>query len=218
MKSILNIFYFSTVLFLQNCIAQNNNQSDTVIQAPVQSNDCEFSDSLYATHQFRAINQARNILARSKSLNINKRYVIVADLSITMAKKRLYLVDVDSQKIVYKSLVAHGSGNNSTRCFAATSNLPGSHCSSLGRYLVQFKDSLWGEFGKGFWMNGIDPENSNAKKRLIVFHYYDKQPAEEGQFPIYFSQGCPMVSEKDFWYFNSFLKKISVPILMYIYK
>lgn len=164
----------------------------------------------------KAIDTAKSFKNWLSKNNYNTDYMFVVDFSISMDYKRFHLIDLNRDSIEKSSIVAHGRGGGSSLDVVKTSNKPGSLCSSVGRYKIG--DSLWGEYGKGFWLHGLDTSNSNATKRLVVMHYYDNQSCEEGESPIYYSEGCPMMCKTDFYYYNKIIKNSSKPMLMLIYK
>ncbi len=146
------------------------------------------------------------------------RLLFLADMKLSMELKRFYVINLDSNKILNTFLVAHGSGKGSTADSAVCSNILGSLCSSLGKYSILPKDTLWGEYGKGYWMNGLDKTNNNARKRLIVFHYYIPQTTEEFGEHNFFSSGCPMLAQSSFHFCDSLLKLESKAVLFYQYR
>lgn len=146
------------------------------------------------------------------------RLLFLADMKLSMELKRFYVINLDSNKILNTFLVAHGSGKGSTADSAVCSNQPGSLCSSLGKYSIFPKDTLWGEYGKGYWMNGLDKTNNNARKRLIVFHYYIPQTTEEFGERNFFSSGCPMLAQSSFRFCDSLLRLETKPVLMHLYR
>lgn len=178
--------------------------------------DCELSETRRKEHHKKAVDTARSFKEWLKTHHYNTRYMMVADLGLSMEHKRFFLINLSTDSIEYSSLVAHGNGGGSSTCNVVTSNKPGSHCTSLGRYKVG--DSLWGEYGKGFRLHGLDTGNSNAYRRLIVIHYYSRMPCEENEYPIYYSEGCPMMCRHDFYVYNQYLKNSVKPMLLFMYK
>jgi L,D-transpeptidase catalytic domain len=142
--------------------------------------------------------------------------MFVADMSLRMNIKRFYAVNPDSQKLLKAFIVAHGSGGGSTLSNAVFSNIPGSLCTSEGRYRIG--DPYTGNYGKSYRLHGLDRTNSNALSRLIVFHSYRDQTDKEYSGPNYFSSGCPMVAKSSFNYCDSLIQLQNKPVLMVIYK
>ena len=60
----------------------------------------------------------------------NADYGILVDYGRHSFQKRLFVYDFNKEKVIMKSLCAHGSGGESTVFRGDFSNNPGSHCSS----------------------------------------------------------------------------------------
>ncbi len=68
-------------------------------------------------------------------LNENKPYLTIIDFTLPSFKKRLWLIDMESDSILYNTYVAHGK--NSWDVMAEKfSNIPQSYQSSLGFYMT----------------------------------------------------------------------------------
>ncbi|MDX5345726.1 MAG: murein L,D-transpeptidase catalytic domain family protein [Hymenobacteraceae bacterium] len=130
-------------------------------------------------------------LKRNNYLNSEKELLTIIDFSKKSTEKRLWIVDLKAQKILYNTLVAHGrnTGENIARNF---SNLPNSYMSSIGFYVTN--ETYFGKHGLSLKLDGMDPEyNSNARDRAIVMHGADyatkafiRQTGRLGR-----SLGCP---------------------------
>jgi hypothetical protein len=121
----------------------------------------------------------------------NSRVLTIIDFNRPSLQDRLFVIDLKSGKILYKSLVAHGknSGENVATCF---SNSLQSHQSSLGFYLTG--ESYVGRHGYSLILNGIEKGfNDNAKKRAIVIHgaIYVSYNFIESNGRLGRSFGCP---------------------------
>lgn len=116
----------------------------------------------------------------------NKRYVVVVDYSKPIFVDRLYVVDMQSEKIIICSKVSHAY--NSGKIYATDfSNVPGSKKSSLGAYVTG--KTKYGKFGYSMIIHGLDPQNSNACSRNIIFHSSKKMN-------YIWSAGCFATPEK----------------------
>lgn len=140
----------------------------------------------------------------------------IADMSLHMNLRRFYVINPDSQKLIRSFLVAHGSGGKSTVNRVVFSNVPGSQCSSEGRY--KFGETYTGKYGRSYRLHGLDASNSNAFDRNIVFHAYLDQTDKEYGTPNYFSSGCPMVSKSGFAFCDSLIQTQDKPVMLVIYK
>jgi hypothetical protein len=117
----------------------------------------------------------------------------VIDFSLPSTERRLWIFDLQEQRLLLEDLVAHGqkSGDNHATRF---SNLLGSHQSSIG--LFRTAESYSGKHGYSLRMDGLEPGvNDLARERAIVIHgadYVDPSwIARHGR--IGRSQGCPAV-------------------------
>jgi hypothetical protein len=119
----------------------------------------------------------------------------VIDYSKPSTAKRLWVLDLRSQELLYEELVAHGqgSGDNLATFF---SNQPETHRSSIGLFVT--KDTYVGKNGYSLRLQGLDAGfNDRAMERAIVMHgapYVSKDFAREhGRLGR--SWGCPALPE-----------------------
>ena len=117
----------------------------------------------------------------------------IVDFSQSSNSKRLYVIDLLAQKVIFNTYVAHGrnSGGEFAYSFSNTTN---SYQSSLGFYVT---DSIYiGAHGTSIRLKGVEKNiNDEAIKRGIVLHgasyvceSFIKQNLRLGR-----SQGCPAV-------------------------
>ena len=115
----------------------------------------------------------------------------VIDYSLPSTEPRLWVFDVERERLLHAEHVAHGrgSGANLARAF---SNDEGSHQTSLG--LFRTAETYVGGNGYSLRMDGLEPGvNDNARERLIVIHgagYVDPAQAR-AQGRLGRSFGCP---------------------------
>lgn len=146
----------------------------------------------------------------------NTEITMFIDLNRASNKKRFFVYSHKEKRTILSALVTHGSCDGETApSNEKYSNIPDSHCSSLGKYKIG--KSYYGKFGLAYKLHGLEESNSNAYNRSIVLHSHTCVPNRERAFPICVSQGCPTVSP-------DFLKRISPiidaskkPILLWIY-
>ena len=100
----------------------------------------------------------------------NADYGILVDYSRHSFQKRLFVYDFNNEKVILKSLCAHGSGGKSTVFRGDFSNNLGSHCSSLGHYRVGRNRNMYRRPVPAFEVHGLDSSNSNALSRGILIH------------------------------------------------
>ncbi|MCB2376918.1 murein L,D-transpeptidase catalytic domain family protein [Hymenobacter sp. BT635] len=123
--------------------------------------------------------------------SVNKPLITVIDFSRSSRLKRLWVLDVKQQKVLYHTLVAHGK-NTGEEFANAFSNVNGSEQSSIGFYLTS--NTYNGKHGLSLKLQGLEPRyNSNAASRAVVVHGADyvsesfvRQHGRLGR-----SQGCP---------------------------
>jgi hypothetical protein len=151
-----------------------------------------------------------------KRNGFSQRYLLLADLSLPMNEYRLFLIDLEKQTVLLRSVMAHGSGGGSTIEEAVCSNEPGSNCSSLGRY--RFGENYNGRWGNSFRLHGMDSGNNRALQRAIVFHYYEHMTDDPESGSLYYSQGCPMVPKGAFLKVKKIVQGESQPLVLWIYK
>jgi len=121
--------------------------------------------------------------------------ISIADFSQSSKRKRLYVIDLENQKILFQTYVAHGrnSGEEFARSF---SNKPQSYKTSLGFYTTI--DTYDGENGLSLRLKGEEPGiNDHAFDRAIVIHganyvcsHFIQQTGRLGR-----SQGCPAIPQ-----------------------
>lgn len=121
----------------------------------------------------------------------------ICDFSQSSRRKRFYIIDVESKKVLINTWVAHGrnSGGEYARSF---SNSPESHKSSLGFYIT--RSTYYGGHGLALKIEGLEKNiNDLADERNIVIHgsnyvgaNFLRQSRINGR-----SFGCPAVPAKD---------------------
>jgi len=140
-------------------------------------------------------------------------YLTVIDMSISANRNRFFLIDVENEKIIHKSIVAHGrnSGGEFAKYF---SNKVGSFQSSIGFYRTA--ETYQGKHGLSLRLDGLEYSNSNARKRAIVIHAADyvssmfiKKNGRLGR-----SLGCPSLPQKNY---DQVVHKIKNGSLLFIY-
>lgn len=128
---------------------------------------------------------------RSQGKLNNDEILSIVDFSLPSSAKRLFVLDLKNDKILYNTYVAHGrnSGKEYARKF---SNRPSSFKSSLGFYITQ--GTYIGEHGFSLRLEGEEEGiNDNALSRAIVIHSADyvNKKLIQSQGYIGRSLGCP---------------------------
>lgn len=137
----------------------------------------------------------------------------VIDMSVSANKNRFFLIDIEKEKIVHKSIVAHGrnSGGEYAKYF---SNKIGSFKSSIGFYRTG--ETYQGKHGLSLRLDGLEFSNSNARKRAIVIHAADYVSSVfiEKNGRLGRSLGCPSLPQKDY---DQIVERIKEGTLLFIY-
>lgn len=172
---------------------------------------------IYANSEDKLAHKISDIKTFLKDSDCNSDKAFLIDFSIPSFKFRLFVVDVKTGKVLQKALVAHGDGSEDgkNKNGLKFSNLDGSHCSSLGKYVVSEKYK--GKFGLSYRLDGLDETNSNARKRAIVLHRLSCVPDVEQKEDICLSFGCPMVSDDFFKILEQHIDKSHKKIILYAY-
>ena len=126
---------------------------------------------------------------------IQKDILTVIDFSMSSTKKRLWVIDLSNNTILYNTVVSHGM--NSGGEFATDfSNSPSSNKSSLGFYATA--ETYNGKHGLSLKLDGLENGiNSNARARAVVMHgaSYANPSILRSQGYLGRSQGCPAIPE-----------------------
>lgn len=123
----------------------------------------------------------------------SKSILTVVDFTQSSNKKRLWTVDLATNKMLMNSLVAHGRNTGEAKALKF-SNTHNSYMSSVGFYVTN--KTYFGKHGLSLRLSGMDEGfNTNAMSRAIVMHGADyatadfvKQYGRLGR-----SLGCPAV-------------------------
>jgi len=155
------------------------------------------------------------IYAQSKGFNSS--YCFLLDMSVPSGQNRFFVYDFVNNYVVLSGLVAHGTCNEAFIKEAKFSNMPGTGCSSMGKYKVG--NIYYGQYGKSYRLHGLEGTNSNAFKRAVVLHGCSFVPDQEiSPKPLCNSMGCPMVSKKFFTKLSAIIDRSTKPILLWVYK
>jgi hypothetical protein len=131
--------------------------------------------------------------AQSHGIGVDARRLAIIDYTLPSREKRLWVVDIEAQKLLFEEHVAHGK-NSGADIPTEFSDRNGSHQTSLGLFIT---DSTYqGGNGYSLKLHGLSKGfNESAMRRLIVMHgaaYVNPDTAEEmGRLGR--SWGCPAV-------------------------
>jgi hypothetical protein len=133
-----------------------------------------------------------NYLKANHSI-LNQHLITIIDFSKPSTQKRLFVLNVNTGKILFNTLVAHGK--NSGELFATSfSNKMSSLESSPGFYITN--DTYFGKHGLSLKLQGCEKGiNNNALERAIVMHgadYVSENFIQQNGF-LGRSFGCPAI-------------------------
>jgi hypothetical protein len=125
----------------------------------------------------------------------NADLLTIADFSQPSSKKRLFVIDLKKEAVLFHTFVSHGR-NSGTAVATAFSNAPESFKSSLGFYVTG--NTYKGQHGYSLRLEGEEKGiNDNAMSRGIVMHsakYVSEQIAKLQGY-VGRSLGCPAIPE-----------------------
>lgn len=128
---------------------------------------------------------------RTRLISDARKVITIIDFSKKSTEKRLWIVDLANNKLLYNTFVAHGNGSGENIA-TSFSNKANSHQSSLGFYITS--ETYSGKHGLSLKLEGMDKGfNTNARDRAVVIHGADyvSQSFINRYGRLGRSQGCP---------------------------
>jgi hypothetical protein len=175
--------------------------------------------------EVKTLNRLKNKAKLAKTYcvenNMDSEICILVDMQIHSGKKRFFLWDLKGDSILKSGVCSHGTCDNLANYKPEDapqfSNMPESHCSSLGKYKLGKRG--YSSFGIhiNYKLHGLESTNNNAFKRVIVFHSWEIEDEEIYPFKIAESWGCPAVSNNFMKEMDEVLKNKKKPVLFWIY-
>lgn len=134
-----------------------------------------------------------NQISNEFTLNPDKQYITIIDFDLPSSKKRLWIIDLESNQTLVHTYVSHGknSGGLMAEYFSNTVN---SNQSSLGFYITD--NTYYGKNGYSLRLDGIEKNiNDNARTRAVVMHgaWYAEESFIQKYGRLGRSFGCPAV-------------------------
>jgi hypothetical protein len=127
----------------------------------------------------KALQGRENALKAQGSVIKKKGQITIVDYTRPSNERRLFVIDLDSQRVLHNTWVAHGRGDGSQSSGAdgfgsspEMSNMSGSNMSSDG-FVLASKASSGQKYGPNVILKGIDQNNSNMQARAVVLHGWD---------------------------------------------
>lgn len=122
--------------------------------------------------------QAEVLKKHGKSVS-KKNQITIVDYSRPSNERRLFVIDLNSKKVLHNTWVAHGAGaGKETKGIDGKgsspqmSNVSGSRLSSDG-FIIATTASYGNTFGPNVLLKGIDKNNTNLAKRDVIVHKWN---------------------------------------------
>ena len=120
----------------------------------------------------------------------------IIDFSRSSREKRMFVIDLKAETLLFKTVVAHGRNTGEEYAFKFSNNM-NSHQSSLGFYIT--KSTYTGSNGYSLMLDGIEQGiNDKALSRAIVMHgaeyASEKRIGNKGYLGRSF--GCPALPKQ----------------------
>jgi hypothetical protein len=171
----------------------------------------------------RLAQKAKEALYFCQANEYNTDFCILVDMRIHSGKHRMFVYNLKKEEVERKALCAHGQGKGDRKSTGAEplfGNVDGSLLTSLGKYKIGIRShSKWG-INVHYKLHGLEKNNSNAFRRVVVLHSYSPVPAFELyplHMPMGISSGCPVTDNATMSYLDAKLKKSPKPVLLWIY-
>lgn len=135
-------------------------------------------------------------LINQKDLSESKPLTVI-DFSLPSTQKRLWIIEMNSGKIIHHGFVSHGrnSGDLNAERFSNTNS---SYMSSLGFYLTG--ETYQGKHGYSLRLDGLEAGfNDKARERAIVIHgaAYAEEEFIHQTGRLGRSLGCPALPQEE---------------------
>jgi L,D-transpeptidase catalytic domain len=186
-------------LYVNKVIAARVNNIGLFVTKAIKTADCYTEWNLSAAglsaDAFTAAVKGYNYLLQKKLLH-NTNVLTVADYSKPSWEKRLFVLDMNTGKVLFKTLVAHGK-NSGLEYATNFSNEEESYKTSLGFFITH--TTYEGKNGYSLKLEGCEKGiNDKALERAIVMHgaaYANENFLQQNGY-LGRSYGCPAVPEK----------------------
>lgn len=134
--------------------------------------------------------------ARAQGLD-DKQMLTIIDYSKPSTERRLWVIDLKNDKVLFNTWVSHGKNSGKTQA-TSFSNRPGSLKSSFGVFSTT-SEAYTGHNGYSLRLKGLEPGiNDNAYQRAIVIHgaRYVSRDVVKDYGTLGRSWGCPAVNKE----------------------
>lgn len=163
--------------------------------------------------------RAEHALKYAERKGMSTNYCVLVDYSIPSGSPRVFVWSFPQGKVVYRGYAMHGPGMGSTAEKPVFSNVPGSHCSSVGKFEVTRRH---GNRNKtGYYLRGLERSNNRAYYRGIMIHSSKWVDLNAWRRYIPLNRrsclGCVTVSSKDMRYIGQLIEKEDRHLLLWSY-
>lgn len=140
-----------------------------------------------------AVNGYRKLEAQGK---VNTPLLTIIDMEQSSRKKRMYIIDMEKEELVWNTFVSHGKNSGIDKA-TRFSNKVNSNQSSLGFYVTA--NTYFGKHGLSLRLRGQENGfNHNAEARAIVVHGADYVNASRvNSAYMGRSLGCPALPSNE---------------------
>ncbi len=220
-----NLLLLSTLFVLNFTVYALKASNELTNNYILENNNSEVSFSTYSHNLYDKINDTDlnfdafkyglkgYLKLQAEGSLKNSKYLTIVDMSVSANSKRLFIINMETQQLEHKSLVAHGRNSGGTYA-KQFSNRVNSHQTSLGFYKTA--ETYSGKHGFSLRLDGLEFSNNNARKRAVVIHEADyanpnyiKKNGRLGR-----SYGCPSLPKKNY---NTIINKIKNGSCLFIY-
>lgn len=166
----------------------------TTVDAKIESIYNTLNTNNFVLPQLKTFSEALKgfYLLKEKGI-IQKDILTLIDFSLSSNIKRLWVIDLATNTVLFNSLVAHGR-NTGEEFASAFSNRNSSNQSSLGFYATG--EIYQGKHGASLRLDGLEKGvNDNARQRAVVMHGADyvSNSFIQNHKRLGRSQGCPAI-------------------------
>ncbi len=213
MKLIASVFFtcliINQVLLADPKTTQNLDEYITSIYQILDKNEFELPPfDLYELGIIGYIN------LKAEKKVIKKDIITLIDFRLSSNKRRLWVVDLNQNKILFHTVVSHGknTGEEYAKYFSNSIN---SNKSSVGFYITG--ETYFGKHGLSLRLDGQETGfNDNARKRAVVMHSaaYATRDFAKTYGRLGRSFGCPAIPKV---YHKQIINQISNKSILFIY-
>ena len=185
-------------------IVNDSSISGVSEEASVIAEEANLADVLYSRLNLKKLGLSQETLAYAingyqrldAAGKVRNPDLTIIDMGQSSRKKRLYIIDMENQKLVRNTFVSHGK-NSGLDMANSFSNAVNSNKTSLGFYITT--NTYRGKHGLSLRLRGMEEGfNDNAEARAIVMHganYVSAGRVNTGYMGR--SLGCPALAQHE---------------------